>query len=233
MPRVDYDRAQTRRRIVSEATSWLAHGLLYGFGYLPSRHQPERSRDIRTLVLIHGLGSNRSAFFPLQAYLWRVGGHDRQYSYNYRAGSGSVEALALDLKRRLKREVQGGRIDIVAHSMGGLIARTWLQALGGHRRVDRLVTLATPHAGTHSSIYLPTRISSQLRPESPLLRFLDTLPPPAGVRCTSIAAGRDLVVVPGPSAVAPFGETEHFDDLGHLDLLLSPRVFRSIRSALA
>jgi pimeloyl-ACP methyl ester carboxylesterase len=38
-------------------------------------------------------------------------------------------------------------VDIVAHSQGGLIARTYLQFLGGTARVAHLVTIGTPHFG--------------------------------------------------------------------------------------
>jgi triacylglycerol esterase/lipase EstA (alpha/beta hydrolase family) len=38
-------------------------------------------------------------------------------------------------------------IIILAHSLGGLIARSFMQELGGHQRVLRLITLATPHHG--------------------------------------------------------------------------------------
>jgi hypothetical protein len=40
------------------------------------------------------------------------------------------------------------QIDIVAHSMGGMIARIYVQALGGRDRVKNLVMLGTPHLGS-------------------------------------------------------------------------------------
>lgn len=40
------------------------------------------------------------------------------------------------------------KVDIVAHSMGGLVARIYLQELGGDRRVDRIVMMGTPHRGS-------------------------------------------------------------------------------------
>jgi len=226
----DYDPAAARDRIILEALSAAAHGLMFGFGYLPSRHRPKRARDIRTLVFVHGLWASRASFFPLQGYL-RVFRHSRQLSLNYRT-SGSIEQVALELKRSIDSQVRGGRIDLVCHSLGGLVARYYLQQLGGARRVDRLVTLATPHRGTHASVYIPTRIVSDLRPGSAFLRSLDALPAPENVRSLSISAGRDLIVLPAEHAFAPFGEKLAFDDLGHLDLLLSPRVFEAVQSFL-
>lgn len=221
-----YDPVAERDRLILEALSYAAHGILYGFGYLPSRHRPLRARDIRTVVFVHGLWATRASFFPLQGYL-RLLRHSRQLSFNYR--SSSIEQAAFELKRRIDRDVRGGRIDLVCHSLGGLVARVYLQQLGGARRVDRLITLATPHGGTHASVYVPTRLVSDLRPASPFLEKLDALPPPENVRCLSIAAGRDLMVLPASHSLAPFGEHLSFDDLGHLDLLLSPRVFDAVQ----
>jgi pimeloyl-ACP methyl ester carboxylesterase len=225
------DARAARAALVQEAISWAAHGILYGFGYIPSRHRPERARDIRTLVFVHGLGANRASFFPMQGFL-RLLGHQRQYSFNYPT-RGSIEAMALHLARRLARDVRGGRIDLVCHSLGGLVARYYLQELGGDRRVDRLITLGTPHHGTLAAVYLPTAVVSQLWPESAFLRRLNRLPAPRGVRAVSFAAGRDILILPRESALAPFGATGTFPELGHLDMLLSPRVFVAVHAALA
>jgi hypothetical protein len=228
--RTDFDRDRTTAALLREGLALAGHGALYGFGLLPSRHRPCRARDLRTTVFVHGLLANRASFFPLQGFL-RVLGHRTQYSFNYRRER-SIEAMAVSLRRRLDAEVRGGRIDLVCHSMGGLVARFYLQVLGGHRRVDRLITLATPHHGTHSSVYVPTPLLSQLAPESPFLRHLNALTPPPGVRTTSIVARRDLLVLPATSATAPFGEHVFFDALGHLDLLLAPKVFAAVHRAL-
>ena len=40
------------------------------------------------------------------------------------------------------------KIDIVAHSMGGLVARYYIENLGYDNRVDKLITVCTPHWGT-------------------------------------------------------------------------------------
>lgn len=216
-----------REQLLREALSYAAHGLLFGFGYLPSRHRPLRAKRIRTLVFVHGLGATRSSFFPLEGYL-RLCGHGRQLSFNYRTRNTNIEEAAVTLKRCIDHEVRGGRIDLIGHSLGGLVARAYLQELGGARRVDRLVTLATPHRGTYAATYVPTRLGCELRPSSAFLQRLDALPPPAGVRCLSIAAARDLMVLPAENAHAPFGEHVAFDDLGHLSMLLSPRVFAAV-----
>jgi pimeloyl-ACP methyl ester carboxylesterase len=42
------------------------------------------------------------------------------------------------------------KIRLIAHSMGGLIARIYVQTLGGERRIETLTMLGTPHLGSAS-----------------------------------------------------------------------------------
>lgn len=92
------------------------------FGFLKSRHRPLRQKDIRTLVFVHGYATNRAGFFPLQTDL-ALRGHGRQYAFNDWS-SGSIESLAIELEREIDENVKGGRIDLVCHSMGGIVARS-------------------------------------------------------------------------------------------------------------
>ena len=213
-----------------EALAFLAHGLLLPFGFGRPKPRPDRRREQRTLIFVHGLVANRSGFVPLRTYM-RWHGHDRQLAFNYRS-SGSIERQALRLKRAIDQGIGGGRIDLVAHSLGGLVSRCYLQLLGGARRVDRLITLGTPHHGTHAANFIPSAFVRQLLPESPFLQHLNAQPVPDGLQVTSIVAGRDLLIQPISSAHCPFGESVVFDDLGHVELLFRPRVFAEIEARL-
>jgi len=228
--RSDHDPKQVQSAIRREALSFLAHGLLLPFGCLHSRPRPERRRDQRTVVFVHGLAANRSGFLPLRAYL-RLHGRRRQLAFNYRS-AGSIERSALALKRAIDAGIGGGRIDLVAHSLGGLVARCYLQLLGGARRVDRLITLGTPHHGTHAANFIPSGLVRQLLPESPFLQHLNAQSPPEGLEVTSIVAGRDLLIQPVASARCPFGESVLFDDFGHVELLFRPEVFAEVAARL-
>lgn len=226
----EWDAGAVRSAIAREGLSMLVHGLLYPLGGLSWQAAPVRRRELRTIVFVHGLAANRSSFLGLRAYL-RLLGYDRQVAFGYRS-SGSLEKLAVRLKRALEATVRGGRIDIVAHSMGGLIARSYVQQLGGERRVDRLITLATPHRGTHAANFVPAALVRQLLPDSRFISRLNTLPPPR-TRTTSIVAGRDLLVQPLDSARCPFGDEVAFADLGHVELLFRPQVYHTVATLLA
>src|SRR5579864_2698456 len=68
-----------------------------------------------------------------------------EFSYDWRL---SVEHNARQLRTRLNQELAGKTVDIVAHSFGGLVARYFIQNLGGENRVRHLITMGTPHWGS-------------------------------------------------------------------------------------
>ena len=60
----------------------------------------------------------------------------------------SEKLSSLALRIRKDRQLSRTRIYIVAHSAGGLVARYYVQLLGGAYYCDGLITLGTPHRGT-------------------------------------------------------------------------------------
>lgn len=219
------------RLIGGELLALAASSLLYPFGIGASKKRTPRRAEQRTVVLVHGYLGNRSSFYPLAGYL-RARGCGSLLSFSYSATHG-IERAALELREALRRRVRGGRIDLVCHSLGGLVARTWLQLLGGARRADRCILLGTPHRGTYNAYWLASRVGRELRPDSPLLARLEaTQAAAASVRFSSIVAGSDNMVIPRVFSAAE-GDVLHVPDLGHLGLLFSPTVFRAVHERLA
>jgi pimeloyl-ACP methyl ester carboxylesterase len=106
------------------------------------------------------------------------------------------------------------RVDIVGHSMGGLVGLYYLKRLGGRRRVRRLVMLGTPTSGTWSALFglamAPFgRASLQLLPDSAFLRDLEQGSLPEGVEVISVAGERDRL--------APSDST-HLDGVRHISV---------------
>ncbi|MCX4750401.1 hypothetical protein OG455_33665 [Kitasatospora sp. NBC_01287] len=100
------------------------------------------------------------------------------FPYDFRLGvAHAAELLAADVHERLKdcgEAERAGRVVIVAHSMGGLVARYWLGPLGGWRLCRSLITLGTPHRGAPKALDLLTNgvrlLGSRLDGVSDLLR---------------------------------------------------------------
>jgi triacylglycerol lipase len=224
------DRSPTRL-IGGELLAYAASSLLFPFGIAQSDRRTPRRAGQRTLVLVHGYLGNRSGFYPLAAYLKARGGGP-MLSFGYSATDG-IERAALELREFLRRRVRGGRIDLVCHSLGGLIARTWLQLLGGARRVDRCIMLGTPQRGTYNAYWLLSRVGRELRPDSALIRRLEaTRGAAASVKFSSIVAGSDNMVIPRVFS-AGADDVVHVPDLGHMGLLFSPTVFRAVHQRLS
>jgi pimeloyl-ACP methyl ester carboxylesterase len=229
---------RARELVAKEVAALLGLSLLhpFGFGRPRSRPTPRRARQ-RTIVLVHGYLANRTSMLPVAAYL-KLKGLGQVLSFEYDSGRG-IEHAARALKQFLRTHVRGGRIDLVCHSLGGVVARCYLQELGGARRVDRCITLSSPHRGTYGAYWVASRVGRELRPDSLVLkRLAASLSAAAPVKLTSIVAGSDNIVFPRVFAAhddilgLPADELVHVPDIGHVGMLFSPRVLRAVADRL-
>jgi pimeloyl-ACP methyl ester carboxylesterase len=128
------------------------------------------------------------------------------------------------------------KIDIVGHSMGGLIGLYYVKKLGGHAHVRKLVMMGTPVNGTWvalAGVALVGMLSASTWQLLPRSRFLDELhqgPLPPGVDVITVAAARDWVC-PLPSTRMR-GATAVTVPLGHSSLVVSGEVYRRVLAAL-
>ncbi|MFI2909518.1 esterase/lipase family protein [Streptomyces sp. PDY-4] len=191
------------------------------------------------VVLLHGFIDNRSVFVLLRRSLAQ---HGRQQieSLNYSPLTCDIRIAAELLGRHIEQvcERTGSRqVDVVGHSLGGLIARYYVQRLGGDTRVRTLVTLGTPHSGTRVAPLANAHpIVRQMRPGSPVLEELAQ--PAPGCRTHFVAFWSDLDHIMDPLESACI---EHPDlttanvrvsGVGHLALPVHPAVATGIREAL-
>ncbi|MGN6634784.1 MAG: lipase family alpha/beta hydrolase [Oryzihumus sp.] len=162
------------------------------------------------VLMVPGYGGSGSSLDGLAAALRRQG-KDVTILQLPGNGTGDLRQQA----RVLGRAAQGARartgapsVDVVGYSAGGVVARYWLEELGGAALTRRLVTVGSPHHGTELA-ELGTLVAGgcpaacqQLQPDSPLLTELDRLAArePSGPRVVSIWTTFDDVVVPPDSA---------------------------------
>jgi pimeloyl-ACP methyl ester carboxylesterase len=69
-----------------------------------------------------------------------------QFDYDWRLSNFENAEL---LKAFVEKHVPSGKVDIVAHSMGGIVARIYVQKLQGFSRVNNLLFFGTPHLGSN------------------------------------------------------------------------------------
>ena len=118
-------------------------------------------------------------------------------------------------------------VDLLGFSIGGVIARTWIQLLGGHHRTRRFISVGSPQQGTLTALPWPGRLLAgiaDLKWGSPLLEQLNgNLDNLAGVECCSFYSAIDLAVLPGWRAVLPVGRTQMLPVWAHPQLLRAPQ----------
>ncbi|HEX7303114.1 esterase/lipase family protein [Lentzea sp.] len=251
------------RGVAMEAAWLTAHAVLYPWGAVTEQLRPEgHFRHYRTdglpprqrglvvsamdaagtpIVLVHGIGDNRSAFAVLSGALRRRG-FGVVHAINYSvltALTGDVRRSAALLGAHIERiceQTGSDQVHVVGHSLGGLIARYYVQRLHGDSRVRTLVTLGTPHRGTLTAYLLPTPLTKQLRPGSELMEELAEPCRPCRTRFVAVWSEMDQVIVPQrnarlehPSLVV---EEHQIRDSGHLSLPVDTRTLHVVVTAI-
>ncbi|MFF3936143.1 esterase/lipase family protein [Streptomyces phaeofaciens] len=191
------------------------------------------------VVLLHGFIDNRSVFVLLRRSLAQHGRH-RVESLNYSPLTCDIRTAAELLGRHIEEicaRTGSSRVDVVGHSLGGLIARYYAQRLGGDARVRTLVTLGTPHSGTRVVPLANAHpIVRQMRPGSAVIEELSR--PAPGCRTRFVSFWSDLDHVMDPLETARIDHPDLLAQnipvtgIGHLALPVHPAVAAGIRQAL-
>jgi triacylglycerol lipase len=239
LTRLARELATTRgaRGLVREARGIGTHILHYPFGWTRARVRPshtglngdgrkvDRIHDT-PVALVHGYFHNRSGFDFLSTELRRRG-FRWIHGMNYNPLGNTIPELAERFGRYVDdlRRVSGARnVHVVGHSLGGVIARWYVEELGGHRVVDTCVTIGTPHRGTYAAYLGPGAAARELRPGSGVMQRLETSLRRSRVKYVNLYSDLDLLIVPPSSALLPEQRNVHnhlVEDLGHTSLLLS------------
>lgn len=182
------------------------------------------------VLLIHGYGCSRAAWWWLRPRLeaagWTVA------TLNLEPVYASIDDYIEQLARRIDAvlgETGAEKLILVGHSMGGLVARAYLQRFGG-ARVAGLVTLGTPHQGSRLAVLGVGENARQMRPGSPWLQHVARLP--VVVETTVIYSPHDNFVMPQAHLQLSGTEACAVGEVGHLAMLYSPRVAQALLTAL-
>lgn len=206
----------------------------------PRRSREDGAAEPRPVLMLHGFVDNRSVFVLLRRSLARHGWRELQ-CLNYSPLTCDIRVAAELLGRHVEEVcARTGRdgVDLVGHSLGGLIARYYAQCLGGDLRVRNVVTLGTPHEGTSVAPLASAHpIVRQMRPDSPLIAELRRPAPGCRTRFTSFWSELDRLMAPVETARLdhPDLRTENVrvTGIGHLALPVHPAVAARIREVLA
>ncbi|MFJ6719414.1 MULTISPECIES: triacylglycerol lipase [unclassified Streptomyces] len=235
--------AAALRAAVLEAVVLTGHLFLYPTGVLAERLAVDPAAGATgqrpPVLLLHGFTDNRSVFVLLRRAL-AADGMRRVETYNYSPFTRDLRATAGHLARRVEELCERSgqeRIDLVGHSLGGLVARYYLQRLGGDARVRTLVTLGTPHSGTSVAPFMDAHpLVRQMRPGSEVMRELDAPAPGCRTRCVAFWSEFDALMTPPGTARLDhpdlIAENVLVTGIGHLALPVHPTVIGAIRRTL-
>ena len=224
------------------------YGARHGISYL--RHLLRGNRVQRRIafdaisevrppvLLIHGYLGTRGSMFILERRLI----DDGLCVFSFNLGTLNVRDIrrsAQIIQRKIESilaQTPVKKIDVIGHSMGGLIGLYYVKKLGGHQKVRRLVMLGTPVRGTWAALLGVLSVGAisesawQLLPSSDFLAELGQGTLPSEVDFFTIAAQRDWLCPPESTLLD--GADSFTVPLGHSSLVMSEEVYRHIGWAL-
>jgi len=243
LARLAREMATTRgvRGLVTEGRGLATHILRYPLGVTPTRIRPNGNGDGPPIdrihgtpvVLVHGYFHNRSGFVELTRELRRRG-FRWIHGMNYNPIGGSVPDLAERFGRYVDdiRRVSGSeRVHLVGHSLGGVIARWYVEELGGHKVVDTCITIGTPHHGTLAAYLGFGQAAKDMRPGSDVIQTLEDGLRKRKPTYVNFYSDLDFLIVPPSSALLPEAPNVHnhlIEDIGHTSLLLSDELVEQV-----
>jgi pimeloyl-ACP methyl ester carboxylesterase len=175
------------------------------------------------VVFVHGFLATAGVLRPLRDAVER-GTRAVTASFTHPPGLGIVSIAERLAELVGNLESPELRVHLVGHSIGGLAARWFLTELGGDRRVQGTISIASPFEGAPRARFFPGVLARDIEPGSALLARLRSAR--SAVPHLSIAGGSDRVVPGG--ALLPHGETLLVERAGHNEVLYHPATVAAV-----
>jgi len=224
IPHLTDPAAPTLRSRVTETIATLREVVLLPRDIVPV--VPDGLAQDDVVVLLHGFFASAGVFRPMRRTL-TAETHAKVASFTHAPGAG-IERIAKSLARIVEKIPSCCRVHIVGHSLGGLVARWYVQELGGHARVTQTISLGSPFGGTERAKRFRFLVGADLHRTSPVLARLRSRAHEHDVPHTSIVADHETMVVPPESAVFPRGDVVVLPGRGHNTLLFDPESIQHV-----
>lgn len=186
------------------------------------------------VILLHGVYCNWGIWQPLIEYL-------RAARANVRIAAPNLTPIRGDLQLQAQRFAQWldavatpppGRVVIVGHSMGGLVARLCIANALMQTRVDELICIGVPHRGSQLARIVPGDVGRDLQPGSNVLEALGTVAAQSKAAVLNIYSRHDNFVIPADSARLDSATNHVLCGVGHMSLVYSAAVWKLVLSKL-
>jgi MYXO-CTERM domain-containing protein len=201
---------------------------------------PAELEEPRAVLLITGVTIRAQWFDPIVARLERDGFRPVVYeppallSYDLFEAS---EDLA-EVVEQVLADTGQEKIDILAECTGGVIARHYIQSLGGDSKVSRLVTFVSPHHGIDKAPWAAAIAGwpalYDLTPGSKFMKAVNGVPLPPNVPVTSIYTCSDEYIQPYQGSIVPGAKNIGLCDgfVGHFQTFYDPEIYEIMFDAL-
>ncbi|MDX2128318.1 MAG: hypothetical protein SFU91_04710 [Chloroherpetonaceae bacterium] len=192
---------------------------------------------MKTLLCLHGIFDRPSVFDAFKIAFESKGFQVIVPNLHLRWGFTRIETAAETFKKTISSLTLEAKNEIVlvGFSMGGIIARYYLQEMNGladlkeKAKFESFITISSPHHGSLLGYGSPGRGGFSLRPSSPLLRQLkESESKLSGLRILSLYTPHDLMILPASSSIWKLATNIEVEEKTHAAMLKSERVFDEI-----
>jgi triacylglycerol esterase/lipase EstA (alpha/beta hydrolase family) len=181
------------------------------------------------VLLLHGYGCNSGYWCHLTHLL--DGARISHATLDLAPVTASIDAYVPQVEegvQALLAATGAGQVIVVAHSMGGLVARAWLRDAGS-ARVARVITLGTPHQGTTLASFGIGANAREMRRDGVWLqRLAASEDGPTRALITSIYTHHDNIVAPQTSSELDGARNLAFGGMGHVALGADPVILGAV-----
>ncbi|MBD2502176.1 esterase/lipase family protein [Anabaena azotica] len=187
------------------------------------------------VVLVHGITDTEVVFNSMAVYLRQLGWTVYTINLVPNNGEAPLNVLAQQVVDYVAATIEPGQpFDLVGFSMGGIVSRYYVQRLGGIERVQRFVTISSPHHGTVLAYASRLPGCVQMRPNSLFLQDLNRdVQMLEQLSFTSIWTPYDLMIIPNHSSKLPIGKELIIPVALHSWMLSDYRSLTAVAAALA
>ena len=190
------------------------------------------------VLLVHGYVCNRGYWTQLSRQMAQAGIVHK--AVDLEPIDADIEAFVPQVEQAITElctRTGSDRVILVAHSMGGLVARAWLRHYGA-ARVARIITIGTPHHGTALANLAAGANARQMSridgaPSGWLAQLAASEAPETRALITSMYSHHDNIVAPQCSAHLPGARNLAFGGIGHVALASDARVLRQLLAEIA
>jgi triacylglycerol lipase len=198
-----------------------------------SLREPRTNRN--PVLLVHGLTDTSHKMRSIAHHLRGSGWEVYAIDLSPNNGDAKLEVLAQQIADFVDLTfTPHQQIDLIGFSMGGLVSRYYIQRLGGTCRVQRLITISSPHRGTVAAYFSQRPGCVQMRPDSEFIvnlnRELDCL---RQLDFTSLWTPFDLMILPPTSSQLGLGTEIMLPVVAHPLMVFDRRCLDTIAIALA